>query len=74
MVEFVPSPKSQKTVVGAGVEVFVKLTTSSWQTFTGSLKDAWIKFMTTAFGFTMVLLQPVLLVTTRVTVKLPAHR
>ena len=62
------SPKLHKTEVGAGVVVLIKVTGSFWQTLAGPVKDAWIKFITTAFAFTIVLLQPVLLVITKVTV------
>jgi hypothetical protein len=67
----VPSPKSQSTDVGAGVDVFVNVTASFMQELAGLIKLALIKFITTAFGFVMVVMQPVLLLTLRLTVKLP---
>ena len=71
MVEFVPSPKSQNTDVGVGAEVFVKLMGLLMQPLAGLLKPALIKLITTALGLTSVVIQPVLLVTLRVTVKFP---
>ena len=71
VVEVVPSPKSQSTDVGVGVDVFVKVTASLMQELAGLIKLARKKFITTAFGLVMVVMQPVLLVTRRLTVKLP---
>ena len=73
VVEVVASPKSQSTDVGVGVDVFVNVTGSLTQELAGLIKAACIKFMATAFDFTIVLMQPVLLVTLRLTVKFPCE-
>ena len=74
VVEVEPSPKSQSTDVGVGVDVFVKVTASLMQELAGLTKLARIKFITTAFGFVIVVIQPVLLVTLRLTAKLPCEK
>ena len=71
IVEVVPSPKLHKTEVGAGVVVLIKLTGASSQTLGGVINDACTKSMTTALDLTIVFVQPVLLTTFNVTVKLP---
>lgn len=71
VVEVVPSPKFYKTEVGAGIVVFVKFTASLTHTVDGPVKEVRKKLITTALLFKTVLLQPVLLVTVSVTVKLP---
>ena len=71
VVEVVPSPKSHKTALGVGVEVFVNIIGSFIQPFAGASKDAFIKLITTAFVLITVFTHPALLVTVSVTVKLP---
>ena len=70
-VDVVPSPKFQSTDVGVGVDVFVKVTASLIHELAGLIKLARKKFITTAFGLVMVVIQPVLLVTRKLIVKLP---
>ena len=72
-VDVVASPKFHKTEAGVGVVVLVKLTGSLTQTVKGAVNEACIKLITTALVFTKVLVQPVLLVTVNVTVKLPVE-
>jgi hypothetical protein len=48
--------------------MFVKVTASLMHELAGLIKAACIKFITTAFGLVKVVMQPVLLVTLKLTV------
>lgn len=67
-VEVVPSPKSQALLCPAGEEVLVKLAGESTHTLSGAVKPVVITGIETALVRRSVSLQPLLLVTAKVTV------
>ena len=68
MLEVVPSPKVHVTKAGVGKELSEKITGVLWQAESAALNKAFTCPSVTAFGFTMVSLQPLLFVIIRLTV------